>query len=150
MSPMAAEAMNYEIKEACDAVAIARCFPVMRQLRTHFEDEQKFVEQVERQRTGGYRMAFLEDASGVQAVAGFRMSESLFAGRFCYVDDLVTNGTGRSLGYGGALLDWLVAEARAAGCAKLELDSGVQRFAAHRFYLTKRMIISSHHFSLEL
>jgi hypothetical protein len=43
-----------------------------------------------------------------------------------------------------------VAEARAAGCIKLELDSGVQRFAAHRFYLTKRMIISSHHFSLEL
>jgi len=83
-------------------------------------------------------------------VAGFRMSESLFAGRFCYVDDLVTDGSGRSLGYGGALFDWLVAEARAEGCGKLELDSGVQRFAAHRFYLTKRMIISSHHFSLEL
>jgi hypothetical protein len=43
-----------------------------------------------------------------------------------------------------------VAEARATGCAKLELDSGVQRFDAHRFYLRKRMIISSHHFSLEL
>ncbi|MGZ5001726.1 MAG: GNAT family N-acetyltransferase, partial [Chthoniobacterales bacterium] len=30
------------------------------------------------------------------------------------------------------------------------LDSGVQRFDAHRFYLMKRMKISSHHFSLEL
>ena len=69
---------------------------------------------------------------------------------FCYVDDLVTDESERSLGYGGALFDWLVAEARAEGCGKLELDSGVQRFAAHRFYLTKRMIISSHHFSLEL
>ena len=78
------------------------------------------------------------------------MSESLFAGRFCYVDDLVTDEAGRSLGYGGALFDWLVAEARSAGCQKLDLDSGVQRFAAQRFYLTKRMIISSHHFSLEL
>ena len=77
------------------------------------------------------------------------MSESLFAGRFCYVDDLVTAETARSLGYGGALLDWLAAEARAAGCKMLDLDSGVHRFAAHRFYLTKRMIISSHHFSLE-
>jgi hypothetical protein len=27
---------------------------------------------------------------------------------------------------------------------------GVQRFDAHRFYLKKRMIISSYHFSLEL
>ena len=113
---MVAEAMNYEIKEACDAATMARCFPVVRQLRTHFEDEETFVEQVERQRAGGYRMAFLEDANGIRAVAGFRMSESLFAGRFCYVDDLVTDGTRRSLGYGGALFDWLVAEARAEGC----------------------------------
>jgi GNAT superfamily N-acetyltransferase len=142
--------MQTKITEALTTEEIARCFPVMRQLRTHFENEKTFVEQVERQRAGGYRMAFLEDESGVRAVAGYRTMESLFAGRFCYVDDLVTDEAGRSLGFGGALFDWLVAEARAAGCAKLELDSGVQRFDAHRFYLTKRMIISSHHFSLEL
>lgn len=142
--------MQIKIAEALTRAEILRCFPIMRQLRTHFEDEEKFVEQVERQRAAGYRLAFLEDGSGARAVAGYRMMESLYAGRFCYVDDLVTDATGRSLGYGGALFDWLVAEARAAGCGKLELDSGVQRFAAHRFYLTKRMIISSHHFSLML
>jgi len=142
--------VNFQIAEAATTEAIARCFPVMRQLRTHFTDEKKFVAQVERQRSDGYRLAFLEDGGTVRAVAGYRMSESLFAGRFCYVDDLVTDAAGRSLGYGSALFDWLVAEARAAGCAKLDLDSGVQRFAAHRFYLTKRMIISSHHFSLDL
>jgi GNAT superfamily N-acetyltransferase len=142
--------MQTKITEALTTEEIVRCFPVMRQLRTHFENEKTFVEQVERQRAGGYRMAFLEDENDVRAVAGYRMVESLFAGRFCYVDDLVTDEAGRSLGFGGALFDWLVAEARAAGCAKLELDSGVQRFDAHRFYLTKRMIISSHHFSLEL
>ncbi|MGI8430669.1 MAG: GNAT family N-acetyltransferase [Chthoniobacterales bacterium] len=142
--------MNFRIAEARTAEEIARCFPVLRQLRTHFESAQIFVEQVERQRRDGFRLAYLEDDAAVRAVAGYRMSESLFAGRFCYVDDLVTDESGRSLGYGGALFDWLVAEARAAGCAKLDLDSGVQRFAAHRFYLTRRMIISSHHFSLEL
>ena len=125
--------MNYEIKEARDAATVGRCYPVMRQLRTHFEAEREFVEQVERQRADGYRMAFLEDGSGVRAVAGYRMMQSLYAGRFCYVDDLVTDEAGRSLGYGGALFDWLVAEARAAECGKLELDSGVQRFDAHRF-----------------
>lgn len=142
--------MNFRIEEACTPEAIARCFPVMRQLRTHFVDEKNFVAQVQRQRAEGFRLAFLEDSGGVRAVAGYRMSESLFAGRYCYVDDLVTDAAARSLGYGGALFDWLVAEARAAGCAKLDLDSGVQRFAAHRFYFTKRMIIASHHFSLEL
>ncbi|MEO6872487.1 MAG: GNAT family N-acetyltransferase, partial [Chthoniobacterales bacterium] len=129
---------------------IACCFPVMRQLRPHFEEEAAFVAQVERQQRAGYRMAFVEDDALVRALAGYRFSESLHAGRFCYVDDLVTDESARSSGYGGALFDWLVAAARAAGCGKFELDSGVQRFAAHRFYLTKRMIISSHHFSLEL
>lgn len=143
--------MPTKITEVKTRDEIARCFPVMRQLRTHFEEEGKFVEQVERQRGAGFRMAFLEDGSDeIRAVAGYRMSESLYAGRFCYVDDLVTDAEGRSLGYGGVLFDWLVAAARTAGCGRLELDSGVQRFAAHRFYLTKRMIISSHHFSLEL
>ncbi len=138
------------IAEAETPTEVGRCFPVMRQLRTHFTDEKTFVEQVERQRAAGFRMAYVEDEAAVRAVAGYRMTESLYAGRFCYVDDLVTDESARSSGYGGALFDWLVAEARQAGCQNFELDSGVQRFAAHRFYLTKRMIISSHHFSLTL
>jgi hypothetical protein len=32
----------------------------------------------------------------------------------------------------------------------LHLDSGVQRFAAHRFYLARRMDITCHHFALKL
>lgn|SRR5689334_13785085 len=140
----------FKITVADSNPEIARCFPVMRQLRPHFENENEFVVQVERQQAQGYRMAFLETDEGVCAVAGYRLLESLYAGHFLYVDDLVTDADSRSFGYGGALFDWLVAEARAAGCGKLELDSGVQRFAAHRFYLLKRMSISSHHFTLEL
>jgi hypothetical protein len=30
------------------------------------------------------------------------------------------------------------------------LDSGVQRFGAHRFYLRRRMNITSHHFAIDL
>ena len=142
--------MNFHIEEALNPESVARCFPVMRQLRTRFEDEKVFIAQVERQRADGFKLAFLEDKGAVRAVAGYRMSESLFAGRYCYVDDLVTDESVRSFGYGGALFDWLVAESRAAGCVNFQLDSGVQRFAAHRFYLAKRMIIASHHFTMEL
>ncbi|MDQ3545282.1 MAG: GNAT family N-acetyltransferase [Verrucomicrobiota bacterium] len=142
--------MNFRIEEALTPESVARCFRVMRQLRTHFKDEKIFIAQVERQRADGFKIAYLEDKSEVRAVAGYRMAESLFTGRYCYVDDLVTDESARSLGYGGALFDWLVAEARAAGCVNFQLDSGVQRFAAHRFYLAKRMIITSHHFTLEL
>ena len=143
--------MPTKIFEALTTEDISRCFPVMRQLRTHFEEKQAFVAQVERQRGDGYRLAYLEESGEVQAVAGFRMLESLFSGRFCYVDVLVTRERSRSLGHGSALFPiGLSRQARADGCRRLELDSGVQRFEAHRFYLRKRMIIASHHFSLDL
>jgi GNAT superfamily N-acetyltransferase len=139
----------------CIAVAktpedIQRCHAVMRELRPHFDDADKFVERVQRQQRDGYRVAFVEADGDVRAVAGYRFLESLFSGRFLYVDDLVTREADRSSGFGGQLLDWLIKEARAHGCENLELDSGVQRFDAHRFYFAKRMKISSYHFAIKL
>ena len=128
---------------------IARCFPVMAELRTHLNAEQ-FIQQVKRQQQEGYQLAFLEDAGEIRSLAGFRFMEMLAFGKLMYVDDLVTADKDRSKKYGGKLFDWLVAHAKANGCAQLQLDSGVHRFSAHRFYLTKRMEISSHHFALKL
>ena len=128
---------------------IARCFPVMSQLRPHVP-EADFVSRVQRQQKNGYCLAYLEAESCVRAVAGYRIHECLSSGRICYVDDLVTDEQHRSHGFGRVLFDWLLDRARESGCEGLELDSGVQRFAAHRFYLTQRMKISSHHFSISL
>jgi GNAT superfamily N-acetyltransferase len=128
---------------------ILRCFPVMVQLRPHLERE-VFVPTIRNQERGGYRIAYLEESGVVRAVAGFRIVDNLAGTRILYVDDLVTDAERRSGGFGGALLDWLVDRAREEGCRYLELDSGVHRFDAHRFYFTKRMVISSYHFRLEL
>ncbi len=125
------------------------CYPVMAELRPHVAADE-FVRRVNRQaELAGYKLAYLMDGE-VKAVAGFRISECLAWGKFLYVDDLVAQSAARSKGYGGALLDWLVEYAKAEGCAQFHLDSGVQRFAAHRFYLIKRMIIDCHHFALNL
>lgn len=129
---------------------IRRCFPIMRELRTHITDEKDFLERVQRQRRQGYWLAFLESEGEVRAVAGCRFLESLFSGKNLYVDDLVTHNRDRSRGFGAELLDWLMEEARENGCESLELDSGVQRFDAHRFYFTKRMNISSYHFRIKI
>jgi GNAT superfamily N-acetyltransferase len=132
------------------AAEIRRCHPVMRELRPRYHEDE-FVAQVQRQIAhDGYRLACLERAGEVRAVAGYRFGENLHGGRYLYVDDLVTRATDRSCGFGATLFDWLVAEARRHNCASLTLDSGVQRFGAHRFYLTKRMDITSHHFGLDL
>ena len=128
---------------------IARCFPIMQQLRPHLV-ESEFVVQVRRMQQEGFHLAFVADDSAICAVAGYRYYEKLFSGRNLYVDDLVTDAKHRSRGFGSALLKWLANEARAQGCAQLELDSGVQRFEAHRFYFRERMRVSSYHFVVPL
>ena len=122
----------------------------MRELRPKFKRAEDFAAQVRRQQKQGYQIAFVEEDSEVRAVAGYRYLESLFSGKFLYVDDLVTRAQNRSRGFGGVLLDWLFDEAVAHGCVRLELDSGVQRAEAHRFYFSKRMTVTSFHFGRSL
>lgn len=138
-----------DIRLAASDADIESCFPVMAELRPHLPAGE-WVARVRRQERSGYRLAFLTDGGAVRAVAGFRIAEFLAWGRILYIDDLVTAAATRSKGHGGALFDWCVALAKREGCDELHLDSGVQRFGAHRFYLRKGMRISSHHFALDI
>ena len=141
--------MDVRIALAVEDDEIQGCYPVMAELRPHVSAEE-FLPRVRRQmEIDGYKLAYLSDGE-VKAVAGFRISECLAWGSFMYVDDLVSKEGERSKGYGGQLFDWLVEYARGEGCEQFHLDSGVQRFAAHRFYLAKRMSIEAHHFGLKL
>lgn len=140
--------MNIRIAESDEE--ITGCFAVMSELRPHL-GEAEFLGRVRRQQEiAGYELVFLEEGGEVRAVAGVRISECLAWGRFMYVDDLVTQGGERSLGHGQRLFDWLLGHAARRGCAEFHLDSGVQRFGAHRFYLRNRMEIVAHHFGLKL
>jgi len=128
---------------------IRRCCSVLRQLRPHL-DECAMMKQIVRQQAAGYLLAYCESENVIRSVAGYRYGENLAYGKYMYVDDLVTNSDDRSKGFGKLLFDWLVAVAKEKGCEAFTLDSGVQRFGAHRFYLTNRMDIVSHHFFLRL
>ncbi len=128
---------------------IARCFPVMSQLRPMVVAGE-FVARVQAQQAEGYQLVFLEDDGVVVSVAGFRMQNLLFSGKTFYVDDLVTDAGARSKGHGEAMLLWLIALAKEAGCETFSLDSGTQRQDAHAFYLRHRLRITSFHFSLPL
>lgn len=128
---------------------ILQCFSTLSQLRLHLKQE-TFLEQIHRQQQDGYQLAFIAVDNRAVAVAGFYISECLASGRFLHVYDLVVDEAVRSQQYGQRLFEWLVQHAKSHNCNELDLDSGVQRFDAHRFYLRQRMHISSHHFSLPL
>ena len=141
--------MAPEVREMLSETEIASTYAVMRQLRPHLEEE-GYVGRIGRMREEGYRLAAVLEGDRVTCVAGFRIVEFLAHGRFLYVDDLVTDGETRSAGHGRRILDWLADEARRDGCEQLQLDSGVQRHDAHRFYFREGMRISSYHFVKEL
>jgi GNAT superfamily N-acetyltransferase len=131
---------------------VRACHPVMVELRPHLAAVDEFVAQVKRQRAeSGYRLVMLRDPdAGVVAVAGIRIAEWLPSGRCLEIEDLVTRDGERSRGHGGVLFDWIVEHARREGCAELKLVSHVSRFAAHKFYLNKGMVILAHFFSMPL
>jgi GNAT superfamily N-acetyltransferase len=98
----------------------------------------------------GLRFTAVDDDGRLVAAAGWRLVACTTVGRRLYIDDLVTDPNVRSAGHGRLLLGELEKRARAAGCRILDLDSGVHRSDAHRFYFRERMSITSYHFMLVL
>jgi GNAT superfamily N-acetyltransferase len=134
---------------ASTAQDIAACFPVLSELRPQLAAD-TFVATIQHlMATTNFSLAYLDD-SGIKAVAGYRISEWLHAGKYLEIEDLVALSTARSKGHGGALFDWLVKQAADRGCRQLRLLSGVKRLDAHRFYLRKGMIIEAHYFSMNV
>ena len=146
--------MTRELREL-SAGQTQLAWEAMRELRPAIGDAERFAAHIDEvQRPGGYRLlAVFEDGrDSAVAVAGFRVLETLFAGRMLYVDDLSTLPAARGRGHAGALLDRLEQEGRELGCDQLHLDSAVgdQRHTAHRLYMNHRLAIVSHHFAKPL
>ncbi|MGK2886706.1 MAG: GNAT family N-acetyltransferase [Rhodococcus sp. (in: high G+C Gram-positive bacteria)] len=98
----------------------------------------------------GLRYLAAYDGDRCIGVAGWRFVANTSAIRKLYVDDLVTLATERNRGVGTLLLAELIGRARSAGCHVIDLDSGVQRGAAHRFYMREGLNITSFHFAREI
>jgi GNAT superfamily N-acetyltransferase len=140
--------MAYELVdlEPGDPRLVEDMLPVLVELRPHLDADSLTAVYAEGH-PQGLRFLVAYDGDRCVGVAGWRIVALTFAIRKLYVDDLVTTSVGRSKGVGHALLAELETRGRAAGCTVLDLDSGVQRQHAHRFYFRERMHISSHHFT---
>jgi GNAT superfamily N-acetyltransferase len=122
----------------------ADVYPVLHELRTELTREQLAAVYAEGH-PQGLRYLAAYDGDRCVGVAGWRIVATTAAIRKLYVDDLVTTAAQRSAGVGAALLHELAQRAKAHGCRVLDLDSGVQRGDAHRFYMREGMTISSFH-----
>lgn len=136
-----------DVKLATTDTNLQQIAIVLQQLRPQFSVA--YIEKkIKKQMQGDYQIAFIEKSGEVLCVAGFVLGEKLAWGKHIYVDDFVSNETRRSEGAGKAMVKWLRAYATKHGCQQMHLDSGVQRYMPHKFYLREGFIIASHHFSI--
>lgn len=138
-----------EVKIAHTDNDILKCFKVIKELRPHLKEE-NFVSLVKKMMTEGYELAYIEENNIAVAAVGFRYLHLLYNGAQYYIDDLTTLPESRGKGYAGKLLDYVETLALEKGFDAVTLDSGHQRFDAHRLYLNKGFKIVAHHFSKTL
>lgn len=132
-----------------DERVLADLLPVLRELRTDLTADDLSDIYLHGHPQGLRFLAAYDDGRCV-GVAGWRILHTTSSIRKLYVDDLVTTETQRSKGVGHLLLEELGRRAVDAGCTCLDLDSGVQREDAHRFYFREGFSISSFHFRRRL
>jgi GNAT superfamily N-acetyltransferase len=119
--------------------------PVLRELRPHLTAETLAVVYREGYRQG-LRFTAAYEKDRCVGVSGWRLVANTSTIKKLYIDDLVTTENRRSRGVGRLLLAELTKRARAAGCQMVDLDSGIQRAGAHRFYMREGLSITSLHF----
>jgi GNAT superfamily N-acetyltransferase len=141
--------MTTEIFFANTDSDIEACFAAFKELRPHLS-QTEFLPQIRRQELQGYQILALRHEGIIKSAAGFRFSEYLAWGKILYIDDLTTVTSARANGYAGQLMDWLIGHAKAQQCKGLHLDTGYARHDAHRLYLRKKLLLTSHHMSLVL
>ena len=137
---------------------------VHRQLRqTHAqiaEGNDAYVARMQRIAKDGGRMVFVtaarpsvsaDAAPVVLGVGVYRFHVDSSTGSLkCWVDDLVTDCAQRSLGVGAMLVEAIRAECRARSIHTMQLDSGVQRHQAHKFYFANAFVIDEYSFHTKL
>lgn len=121
------------IRELVSRAEWLDAFPVMKQLRTHL-DEDTYLEYLEQMTANGYRLFGLFSDGELAALAGVDIMTNMYYGRHLWVFELVTDSDHRSNGFGERLVRFLIEWAERKGCEKIALSSGLQRADAHRFY----------------
>ncbi|MBL7914599.1 MAG: aminoalkylphosphonic acid N-acetyltransferase [Bacteroidetes bacterium ADurb.Bin397] len=135
------------VKEITSDEDIFKCREAFLDLRPHIEAA-AYPAILKSMINDGFKVVFIERDGKAVSVAGFWSGYKLHRGNYIYIDDLNTLPDYRKNGYAGMIMDWIIAYANQNKIDQIHLDSGVMRFDAHRFYLSKKFIISSHHFVL--
>lgn len=98
----------------------------------------------------GYRMLGVFDGEKCICSAGFWISYRFYCGKFIQLDNMVTLPDARSKGVGKLVVDFIKNTGKSDGCKKVLVDTYVENFSAHRFFLREGFIIRGYHLNFEI
>ncbi len=100
--------------------------------------------------TPGYRLLVAEEDGEILGTAVLAILPGLSHGAspFAVVEYVVVDEKSRRQGIGKLLMNYIIAEAKEAGCYKIMLTSNKRREQAHEFYRSLGFDASSHGFRL--
>ena len=113
---------------------LARCFPVMKELRPHLNFEEYISIYDDSHAADGYQIAAIEDEGQILALMGYRFLSDFVRGKHIYIDDLVSSEKSRSKGLGTELLKFAEEIAQKNGCKSLRLCTGIENERGVNFY----------------
>ena len=143
-----------QIIECKTAEEILSTYPLMKQLQStrvkdEFFTEKEYLNRVTELMKSGYRIARALNNDSIIGVVTFRRKSNLFM-NIMYVEELVIDEILRSKGFGKQLLRWVEKEARKHSCDSMELDCGMHRTKAHKFYFCEDFEINTFYFMKRL
>ena len=138
-----------DIKELNDIDEIIAVFPVLSHMYPDLTlDEYKTI--IPKRLNEGYRMVAVFDGEKCVCAAGFWIGVRFYCGKFMQLDNMVSLPNARSKGAGKLLVDWIKSLAKTEGCNKIILDTYVENFEAHKFFLREGFIIRGYHLNYNL
>lgn len=125
---------SISVKELNTTTEIMEAYPIMKQLRTHLDEQAYKSLVIDAMKYDHYKLMALLELGKIVGVIGFKPMITLYYGKFVWICDLVVDDDKRSMGYGEKLLTYVHQWAKENKYKTIALSSGIQRDAAHRFY----------------
>lgn len=133
-----------QIRELTTIDEMLAAFEVLQHMYPKMTRE-KYGTIIRQRKEEGYRMVGVFDGNKCVSSAGFWIGVRFYCGKFIQLDNMVTLPEYRSKGAGKIITDFIKEIGKTENCLKVLVDTYVENFDAHRFFLKEGFIIRGYH-----
>ncbi len=126
--------------------AILSIVPFLQQLNNGHISEETLKERALEMATQNYECLGIFDAAELIGVCGMWFQTRHYAGRSCEIDHVIIDDGYRNQGIGGKMMDFIYDYARKEECNWVELNTYVDNFPSHKFYINQDFMAKGYHF----